>query len=98
MPDIDDILTITEAAEAISSRELSAVELTESRLHRIEDWQSTLDAFITVTADHALDQARAADAEISAGNYRGPLHGIPFGLKDIYETAQIRRARRAGEI
>jgi aspartyl-tRNA(Asn)/glutamyl-tRNA(Gln) amidotransferase subunit A len=89
MPDIDDILTITEAAEAISSRELSVVELTESLLNRIEDWQSTLNAFITVTADHALDQAQAADAEISAGNYRGPLHGIPFGLKDIYETAQI---------
>ena len=89
MPDIDDILTITEAAEAISSRRLSAVELTESLLHRVEDWQSTLKAFITVTADHALDQARAADAEISAGKYRGPLHGIPFGLKDIYATSGI---------
>ena len=89
MSDIDHTPTIAEAALAISSRELSAVELTESLLRRIEAWQPTLDAFITVTADHALAQASAADAEIAAGDYRGPLHGIPFGLKDIYATAGI---------
>ena len=89
MSEIDNILTIAEAAEAISSRELSATELTESLLKRVEAWQPHLDAFITLTKDHALEQARTADAEVAVGRYRGPLHGIPFGLKDIYGTAGI---------
>ena len=89
MSETDPIPTIAEAAQAISARELSATELTESLLKRVEAWQPHLDAFITLTADHALEQARAADAEVAAGRYRGPLHGIPFGLKDIYGTAGI---------
>ncbi len=85
----DAIPTIAEAARAIEAKDLSATELTEASLRRAEAWQPHLDAFITLTADHALEQARAADRELSAGNRRGPLHGIPFGLKDIYETAGI---------
>ncbi|HEX5464359.1 MAG TPA: amidase [Burkholderiales bacterium] len=82
-------LTIAEAAALIAARQLSPVELTETLLRRIEALDPQLDAFITVTADLALDQARAAEREIASGNYRGPLHGIPFGLKDIYDTRAI---------
>lgn len=82
-------LTIAEAGDRIANKQLSPVALMESYLRRIEAVGAQLDAFITLTADRALEQARAAEAEIIAGNYRGPLHGIPFGLKDIYETAGI---------
>lgn len=82
-------MTIAEAAPRIAKKALSPVELTESYLRRIEAVGPQLDAFITLTADRAMDQARAAEAEIARGNYRGPLHGIPFGLKDIYETEGI---------
>jgi aspartyl-tRNA(Asn)/glutamyl-tRNA(Gln) amidotransferase subunit A len=82
-------LTVAEAAAKIASKKLSPVELLEAYLSRIEAVGPQLDAFITLTAERALDQARAAEAEIARGNYRGPLHGIPFGLKDIYETKGI---------
>ena len=87
----DDIhfLTIAEAGARIARKELSPVELVEAYLRRIEAVGAQLNAFITLTADLALDQARQAEAEIASGNYRGPLHGIPFGLKDIYETKGI---------
>ena len=89
MSESDAIPTIAEAARAIAAREISATELTESLLRRVEAWNPRLDAFITLTADIALDQARNADAEIAAGRIRGPLHGVPFGLKDVYATAGI---------
>ena len=82
-------LTIADAGAKIARKELSPVELVESFIRRIESVGAQLDAFITFTADRALDQAKAAEREISNGNYRGPLHGIPFGLKDIYETKGI---------
>jgi aspartyl-tRNA(Asn)/glutamyl-tRNA(Gln) amidotransferase subunit A len=82
-------LTIAEAAALIAARQLSPVELAQALLRRIEALDPQLDAFITVTADLALDQARAAEREITSGHYRGPLHGIPFGLKDIYGTRDI---------
>ena len=82
-------LTIAEAGARIARKELSPVELVEAYLRRIEAVGPQLDAFITLTADRALEQAREAEAEIAGGNYRGPLHGIPFGLKDIYETKGI---------
>ena len=87
----DDIhfLTIAEAGARIARKELSPVELVEAYLRRIEAVGAQLNAFITLTAALALDQARQAEAEIASGNYRGPLHGIPFGLKDIYETKGI---------
>ncbi len=82
-------LTIAEAARLIRDRKLSPMEYTEALLKRIETFESQLNAFITLTADLARKQARAAEAEIVAGRYRGPLHGIPFALKDIYDTEGI---------
>ena len=66
------------------------MDLTQAYLDRIEAYDPQLNAYLLVTADRALDAARAAEAEIAAGRYRGPLHGIPFALKDIYCTAGIR--------
>src|SRR5207253_3637926 len=86
---VPDFLTIAEAARLIEQRELSPVELVDSRLDRIARLDGRLNSFIRVLADEARAAARAAEAEIAAGNYRGPLHGIPIGLKDIYETAGV---------
>jgi aspartyl-tRNA(Asn)/glutamyl-tRNA(Gln) amidotransferase subunit A len=81
--------TIAEAARLIGTRELSSVELTEALLRRIETFDPQLSTFITVTREHALAHAARADREIAAGRYRGPLHGIPIGLKDVYYTEGI---------
>src|SRR3979411_2023771 len=86
---VPDFLTIAAAARLIEQRELSPVELVDSRLARIEKLDGQLHSFIRVLADQARANARAAETEIAAGKYRGPLHGIPIGLKDIYETAGI---------
>ncbi len=85
-----DFITIGEAARLVESRKLSPVELVEAKLARIESLDDQINAFITLTADRARADAKAAEAEIGRGSYRGPLHGIPFGLKDIYDTAGIR--------
>ncbi|MCC7487122.1 MAG: amidase [Burkholderiales bacterium] len=82
-------LTIAEAAGLIRSRKLSPVELTQAWLRRIESLDDQINAFITVTGELALEQARRAEAEIAAGNHRGPMHGIAFGLKDMYATAGV---------
>jgi len=82
-------LTLAEAARLISDRKLSPVEYTESLLARTEALEPQLNAFITRTQDVAMAAARTAEAEIMRGNLRGPLHGIPFALKDIYDTAGI---------
>jgi aspartyl-tRNA(Asn)/glutamyl-tRNA(Gln) amidotransferase subunit A len=82
-------LTIAEASEKIRAKELSPVELTESVLSRIAAVEDKITAFATVTADVARAAAATAEAEIAAGGYRGPLHGIPVGIKDLYETAGI---------
>ena len=86
---VPDFLTIAEAGALIGKRELSPVELTESRLSRIERLDGKLHSFIRVLREPALAAARAAEAEIMTGNRRGPLHGIPIGLKDIYETKGV---------
>ncbi len=83
-------LTIAEAAKLIEERRLSPVELVEGCLRRIEALDGRYSAFIAVLKDAALAAAKKAEAEIAAGDYRGPLHGIPIGLKDIYETAGVR--------
>ena len=83
-------LSITEASRLIAQRQLSPVALTRAFLDRIGAIDPQLNAYLLVTADRALDQARAAEAEIMAGHYRGPMHGIPFALKDIYCTQGIR--------
>ncbi len=82
-------LTIAETAGLIRSRKLSPLELTDALLARIETYQPQLSAFITLTAELARRQAKQAEQDIAAGHYRGPLHGIPFALKDIYDTAGI---------
>ncbi len=83
------MLTLTEAAEQIRTRQLSPVELTRECLSRIERLNPTLNAFITATAELALEQARQAETEIMAGRWRGPLHGVPIGLKDLFDTAGV---------
>jgi aspartyl-tRNA(Asn)/glutamyl-tRNA(Gln) amidotransferase subunit A len=83
-------LTLTGAARLLRARKLSSTELTRACLDRIQRLDGTLKAFITVTADLALAQARRADREIAKRAYRGPLHGIPVTLKDIYCTKGIR--------
>ncbi len=82
-------LSIAEAGRLFEAKSLSPVALTEALLARIEALDPQLDAFLTLTGERALDEARNAEAEIAAGRYRGPMHGIPFGLKDIYSTAGI---------
>jgi aspartyl-tRNA(Asn)/glutamyl-tRNA(Gln) amidotransferase subunit A len=86
---VPEYLTIAEAARLIAAKELSPVELLDSRLQRIERLDGRLNSFIRVLADEARATASTAEAEIAAGHYRGPLHGIPIGLKDIYETAGV---------
>ena len=84
------MLTLFTAADQIRTRKLSPVELTRECLANIDRLNPTLNAFITVTGDLALAQAQRAEEEISAGNYRGPLHGIPIALKDNIDTAGVR--------
>lgn len=83
-------LSLAQAASRLRSRQSTSVELTEACLARIEIYQPKVNAFITVLREQALAQARQADADIRAGRYRGPLHGIPIALKDNIDTAGIR--------
>src|SRR5579864_8829434 len=82
--------TITELAHRIRRREVSPVEITQECLERIERLNPGLNAFITVTAESALAQARLAEGEILRGEWRGPLHGVPVALKDLIDTAGVR--------
>src|SRR5262245_54086110 len=90
MPDELCYLSIAEAAPLLKSRQLSPVELTNAFLQRIEAVDSRIHSFVLVTREEALRQAKAAETEIAAGRYRGPMHAIPIGLKDLIETAGIR--------
>ena len=83
-------MTIREAAEGLRARRFSAVELATAALARIDRHNSTLRAFITVTAGQALEQARQADRELAGGKDRGPFHGIPVALKDLFATRGVR--------
>src|SRR5262245_47592097 len=83
-------LTIVEAGRQIASRRLLPVELTRAYLDRIERLNPRVNAYITVTADAAMTQARALEDELKTGRRRGPLHGIPLALKDNIDTAGIR--------
>ena len=82
-------LTATAAAEAIAARKLSPVELTVALLERIGRLDPTLHAFIRLDAEAAMAAARAAEAEVVAGRLRGPLHGVPVGIKDIIDVAGL---------
>jgi aspartyl-tRNA(Asn)/glutamyl-tRNA(Gln) amidotransferase subunit A len=83
-------LDLSQASQAIQKKEFSPVDLTEACLRRIEQMNPSLNAFITVTAESALDEARRAEAEIMRGEWKGPLHGIPLAVKDLAETAGVR--------
>jgi aspartyl-tRNA(Asn)/glutamyl-tRNA(Gln) amidotransferase subunit A len=88
--------SISEAAEQIRQRKISPVELTRECLETIDRLNPTLNAFITVTADSALAEAKKAEQEIQSGKWRGPLHGIPIGLKDLIDTAGVRTTAASG--
>jgi len=80
---------VTHLSRWIEQKKLTSERLTGIYLHRIEQFDPKLRCIITLTKDVALAQAKRADAEIAAGRYRGPLHGIPFGVKDLLDTAGI---------
>ena len=83
-------LSAWELSGLIKAGDVSPVDVVESCLARIEATEPTLNSFITLLPEAARAAARRAEAEITRGNYRGPLHGIPVGLKDLFETAGVR--------
>lgn len=83
-------LDLSQASQQIQKRAVSPIELTTACLERIERLNPQLNAFITVTAASAMEEARTAGKEIAEGKWRGPLHGIPMALKDLIETARVR--------
>ncbi len=87
----DDIAfaNVSQLSRWVRTRQLTSERLTGIYLDRLQRFNPTLHCVITLTKDHALEQARAADKEIAAGHYRGPLHGIPWGAKDLLDTANI---------
>jgi Asp-tRNA(Asn)/Glu-tRNA(Gln) amidotransferase A subunit family amidase len=80
---------VTQLAPLIRSRAVSSTDLTKMYLARMKAWGPKLLCLVTLTEDLALEQAAAADAEIRTGRYRGPLHGIPYGVKDLFDTKGI---------
>src|SRR5579863_3472750 len=89
-------LSILEAADLIHKKKVSPVELTRACLARIDRFNPSLNAFITITAESALEQARVAESEVTRGNWRGPLHGVPIALKDLFDTAGVRTTAGSG--
>lgn len=87
---VDPFTTLADIAGLVLARAVSPVELTKTFISRVERFDAQLHAFITPTFEIALAQARRAEHELAHGRWLGPLHGIPFGLKDIYDTAGIR--------
>ena len=83
-------LTIREAGALLRTGQLSPVELTRTFLERIDRLDKTLQAYITVLPEPAMAAARVAEAEMLRGDYKGPLHGIPIALKDLYDTRGIK--------
>jgi len=92
LPDSEEAIAfapVWQLSRWIESRKLTSTRLTEIYIGRLERFDPKLHCIITLTKEHALEQARAADAEIASGRYRGPLHGIPWGAKDLLDTAGI---------
>jgi aspartyl-tRNA(Asn)/glutamyl-tRNA(Gln) amidotransferase subunit A len=89
-------LTIREAADLVRKKSVSPVELTKACLARIDRANPALNCFITVTAESALQESRDAEAEVMRGKWRGPLHGIPIALKDLFDTAGVRTTAASG--
>src|SRR3954470_6715683 len=96
--DLDQLafLTVTELSELVRRRQVSSLQLTEMYLARLRKYDPVLKCVITLTDDRALRQARAADAEIARGKYRGPLHGIPWGAKDLLAVRGYKTTWGAG--
>jgi aspartyl-tRNA(Asn)/glutamyl-tRNA(Gln) amidotransferase subunit A len=82
--------TITELAAKIQAKEISPVEIIQAQLDRIERLDSTLNAYLTVLSESAMREARTAEEEITRGHYRGPLHGVPIAVKDLFETQGVK--------
>src|ERR1041385_6631914 len=92
LPSSDDAIAFAPASQQsrwIESRQLTSERLTNIYLTRIERFDPKIRSIITLTRDHALARAKPADVEIAAGKYRGPLHGIPYGVKDLLDTKDI---------
>src|SRR5205814_1638671 len=92
LPSNDDDIAfapVTQLSRWIESRKLTSERLTNIYLNRIEKFDSKIRSIITLTKEHALARAKQADAEIADGKYRGPLHGIPYGVKDLLDTKDI---------
>ncbi len=89
-------LSLSEASQLVRSKKVSPVELTQECLSQVERLNSKLNAFITVTTDSALAEARRAEDETQRGRWSGPLHGIPIALKDLVDTAGVRTTAASG--
>src|SRR5437773_8570689 len=85
-----------ELSELVRTKRVSSLALTEMYLGRLKKYDSTLKFVVTLTEERALAQAKKADAEIAAGKYRGPLHGLPWGAKDLLATKGYRTTWGAG--
>jgi Asp-tRNA(Asn)/Glu-tRNA(Gln) amidotransferase A subunit family amidase len=90
-------LSIAELGAAFRDKALSPVEATKAYLARIAAHNDRVNAFVTLREEDALAEAKQAEVDIAHGNWRGPMHGIPIGHKDLYQTAGIRRIACAGE-
>src|ERR1700752_4661714 len=96
-------LTVAEGAALLRAKQLSPVEWTRALLDRIATVDTHYNAYLTVTADMALARAKAAEAEIAKGQWRGPMHGVPYAAKDIFDVegmattchSKIRKDHRA---
>src|SRR5258708_21279507 len=82
-------LELTELAALIKDRKISPLEVTRAQLDRIAALDGTLGSYVHVMADAAMAQAEVAHGEIAAGRYRGPLHGVPIALKDLFWTRDV---------
>src|SRR5437588_11680083 len=82
--------TIAELSKQIAAKKLSPVELTQAYLERAESVNEKLKTVITLTREQALSRAAAAEKEIKSGKVRGPLHGIPYGLKDLFDSKGVK--------
>ncbi|MCI5083626.1 MAG: amidase, partial [Saprospiraceae bacterium] len=79
--------SIQELASLIKNKEITSVELTKVFINRLKKYDEQLNCVVTLTEDLAMEQAKKADAEIAKGNYKGLLHGIPYGIKDLFATS-----------